>query len=68
MLEPVLIGIFSQQDEFDEFQTLVNDPECNAEIDDRGQIYGFTALHLAAAKNLPGIVSILVQGGASIDV
>ena len=68
LLEPVLIGIFSQQDEFDEFQTLVNDPECNAEIDDRGQIYGFTALHLAAAKNLPGIVSILVQGGASIDV
>jgi len=67
LLEPVLMGVFATQEEIDEFQTLVNIPECNAEIDDRNQIFGYTALHLAAAKNLSEICEMLITGGAQID-
>ena len=66
LLEPVLTGVFSHPDEIEEFRQLVNAPRANAEIDDRGP-FGYTALHLAAQKNLPEIAEILVEAGASID-
>jgi hypothetical protein len=67
LLEPVLVGVFSQPEEIEEFREMLKNAEYNAEIDDRGQIYGFTALHIAAQKNLPDIVSLLLDAGAAID-
>eukprot|EP00946_MAST-07B_sp_MAST-7B-sp1_P000986 g986.t1 len=66
LLEPVLVGVFSNQSEVDEFRLLIKNPVARAEINDPGP-NGYTALHLAVQKNLPDIVEILVTAGAVID-